>query len=308
MVDRSGRTDGHPGDDAGAQDRDSTATLLLDVHSRGATQIVRPVGELSPATYERLRDGLLRCAADEPAAIVVDLAHMRVAIASLLTVFPTVRDRISNWPGVPLVLAAARQSLRTLLDFSAVPRFVPTYRSVNEALEGVNAAPGRRRLQVELPCDPVSARLARRQVEQACREWGIPGIATDAVVVASELVDNMVAHARSEGWLRVELRGNALTIAVADADQRPPTLRVPGLRVVGGRGLVLVDKLSRTWGSAARRPAGKVVWAVLTVANRMRAQARPGLARPTATPPPVVRPGTRHAEPDPGDCSLAVSM
>jgi hypothetical protein len=91
---------------------------------------------------------------------------------------------------------------------------------------------------------------------------------TDAVVVASELTDNMVYHARSDGWLRLELRGNRFTVAVADADPRPPRLRVPGLRAVGGRGLVLVDKLSRTWGTASRLPDGKVVWAVLTVPPR----------------------------------------
>jgi hypothetical protein len=73
----------------------------------------------------------------------------------------------------------------------------------------------------------------------------------------------MVCHARSDGWLRLELRRNTLTVAVADADPRPPQLRVPGLRAVGGRGLVLIDKLSRAWGTASRRPRGKVVWAVL---------------------------------------------
>jgi anti-sigma regulatory factor (Ser/Thr protein kinase) len=256
-------------------------SLLLDTHFQGHTLVARPVGELTPETYERLRDGLLRCAAEEPAAIVVDLASMRAAIASLLTVFPLVCDRISNWPGVPLVLAAARQPLRRLLDFSAVPRFVPTYRSVNEALEGLEAAPRRRRRQMELPCDPASSRLARRLVEQACHEWGIAEMATDAVVIASELTDNMVCHARSEGWLRLKLRSNIFTIAVADADPRPPQLRVPNLRAAGGRGLVLVDKLSRSWGTS-RLPEGKVVWAVLTVAAHARARAPARRAGPGA--------------------------
>jgi hypothetical protein len=92
----------------------------------------------------------------------------------------------------------------------------------------------------------------------------------DAVLIASELTDNMVYHARSEGWLRLALRNDKLTIAVADADPRPPRLRVPGLRAAGGRGLVLVDKLSRSWGTAPRLPEGKVVWAVLTVPSRTR--------------------------------------
>jgi hypothetical protein len=95
-----------------------TATLVLETHFLGRILVVRPVGELVPKTYERLRDGLVEYAAEEPAAIVVDLSGMRAAIASLLTVFPTVRDRISDWPGVALILAAARPPLRTLLDFT----------------------------------------------------------------------------------------------------------------------------------------------------------------------------------------------
>jgi hypothetical protein len=105
-----------------------------------------------------------------------------------------------------------------------------------------------------------------------------------AEVVASELTDNMVSHARSAGWLRLELRSDMLTIAVADADPRPPLLRVPGLRAAGGRGLVLVDKLSRRWGTASRSPQGKVVWAVLTVASRMRSRAHPGPVHPASAP------------------------
>ncbi|MGH3887094.1 MAG: ATP-binding protein [Pseudonocardiaceae bacterium] len=261
-----------------------TASLTLETHFRGPTLVVRPVGELICETYERLRDGLVRYAADEPAAIVVDLASMRAASASLLTVFPTVCNRISDWPGVPLVLAVAEQPLRTLLDFRAVARFVPTYRSVSEALERLDATSHRRRCQVQLPCDLASARLARRLVEQTCHEWGIPAMVTDAVVVASELTDNMVYHARSDGWLRLELRSNRLTVAVADADPRPPRLRVPGLGAAGGRGLVLVDKLSRNWGTASRLPDGKVVWAVLTVASRPRTRARPVGAGPATAP------------------------
>ena len=41
---------------------------------------------------------------------------------------------------VTLVLAAARQPLRALLDSSAVSRFVSTYRSVPEALEGLDSS------------------------------------------------------------------------------------------------------------------------------------------------------------------------
>ena len=267
----------------------SGGTLRLESSVESSALVLRPVGELSAKTYELLRDGLLKCAAEEPAAIVVDLACMHATTRSLLTVFPTVLDRISNWPGVTLVLAAARQPLRALLDSSAVSRFVSTYRSVPEALEGLEAAPRRRRRQVQLACDPASARMARQLVKRTCNEWGIPEMAADAMVVASELIDNMVQHARSPGRLRLELRRNMLTVAVTDEDSRLPQLRVPGLRAAGGRGLVLVDKLSRNWGTASQVGGGKVVWAVLAVSTRtranstMRSRTRPSTGRYLST-------------------------
>ncbi len=248
----------------------TTSALFLESYLQSSTLVVRPVGELSPKTYERLRDGLLQYAAEEPAAVVVDLARMQTATAWLLTVFPMVRDRIRDWPGLPLVLAAPRHPLRTLLDANAVSRAVSTYGSVHEALQGLDAAPPRRRLQVQLACDLASSRLGRQLIRQTSEEWGIPGMISDAAIVASELIDNMVLHARSEGQLRVDLDRNTLTISVADADPRVPQLRVPGLRAAGGRGLVLVDKLSRTWGTASRPGGGKVVWAALTVSARTR--------------------------------------
>jgi hypothetical protein len=258
----------------------TTSSLFLESFFRDRSLVMRPVGELSPQTYERLRNGLLAGAANEPSAIVVDLGSMQTAIASLLNVFPVASDRIGNWPGVRLVLAAARPPLRTMLASSGVSRFVPTYGSVSEALQDLDAAPPPLRREVTLPCRLESSRLGRHLVGRNCQEWGIPETVPDAVVVTSELIDNMVQHARSEGQLRLELRRHALCIAVTDADPHRPQLRLPGLSAAGGRGLVLVDKLSRTWGTAPRFGGGKVVWAVLTVSPRRH---HPG--HPLAAPP-----------------------
>src|SRR5262249_10852688 len=147
---------------------------------------------------------------------------------------------------------------------------VATYHSVPEALQALDAAPPRRRLQVPLACDLTSSRMARQLIGRTCHEWDIPWMIPDAAVVASELIDNMVHHARSEGQLSVEVCRNTLTVAVADAGPGLPQLRVPGIRAVGGRGLVLVDKLSRAWGTASQPGGGKVVWAVLTVSAPTR--------------------------------------
>jgi anti-anti-sigma regulatory factor len=242
--------------------------LQLDSYSVGSAVVVRPVGVLTTDTSLWLRDELLTCAAEQPPVLVVDLDGMRAAEASVLTVFLTVSNHISDWPGVPLALVAAHQPLRILLHTSSVHRFVPIYYCVTDALD---AAPHRRQRKVQLACDLASVRLARGIAERTCHEWELPEMVTDAVLVASELTENMIRHARSDGWLHLQLRGNLLTIAVADADSSPPLLRLPHERRDGGRGLVLVAALSRTWGTAPRclggSPGGKVVWAVLAVAQ-----------------------------------------
>lgn len=245
-----------------------TSALRLDSFPTAGALVLRPVGVLTALTYSELREGLLTCAAQEPPALVVDLDSMRAKKVTSLAVFPAVRMRIDNWPGVPMMLAAERQPLRSLLESSAVPWFVPTYRSVANAVEAMHAAPRRRRREVALSCEVASGRRTRAVVEQTCHEWRVPGIAADAVQVASELTENIIRHARSDGWLRLELRGGALTIAVGDADSRPPRVCPPAERHGSGRGLVLVAELSRAWGYAPRAEGGKVVWAVLRVPGR----------------------------------------
>jgi hypothetical protein len=242
-----------------------TAGFRLESYSGAAAVVLRPIGELTPAGYADLRDGLLKCAAQEPAAIVVDLDSMRASTTASLMVFPAVWTHICDWPGVPLVLAVARQPLRTLVETSTVPWFVPTYRSVAQALEALEGTPPRRRRVLSLSCELECGRLARRVVEQTCHEWGVPQIAADAMLVVSELTENVIEHVRSGGLLRLELRRGMFTIAVIDADPSPPRLRLPSERRKGGRGLVLVAELSRAWGYAPHGQCGKVVWAVLTV-------------------------------------------
>lgn len=260
-----------PGAEAPHRGPTMTAAFRVDSYSGLGTVVLRPVGDLTEDTYAELRDELLRCAAQAPSAIVVDLDSMRVTEPRPLTVFPSVWTLIDDWPGVPMVpmvLAAAREPLRTLLDTSVVPWLVPIYRSVAEALEALEARPPRRRRLTSLPYEMAAGRRVRRVVEKTCQEWGVPGIAADAVLVASELTENVIRHARCEGVLRLELRDTVFTVAVADADSRLPRLCPAHERADGGRGLVLVAELSRAWGYASRAHGGKVVWAVLTVPVR----------------------------------------
>jgi len=116
---------------------------------------------------------------------------------------------------------------------------------------------------LDLDEDMSSPRRARRFVQDACREWEIEEVQDDAVLVASELVGNALAHARTCCQLDLRLDAHGLTVAVRDHDHRG--LLVPLACSTSGRrdqGLFLVASISRAWGV---RPTenGKSVWALL---------------------------------------------
>ncbi|WP_309117085.1 ATP-binding protein [Saccharothrix sp.] len=238
-------------------------TLTFDVDTEAGAAVVHPVGRLDLSTYAQFRDGLLKFALAEPLAVVVVLDDgFEVATRAVMSVFTTVWMRVSEWPGVPLLLVGASREHRRLLDEGGAGTFVRHFPSVREAIADARRRPDRRRDETWLPASPVSALMARRFVRDTCARWHLHDVLEDALLVVTELVENAVDHARSAPHLRLELRDRALAIAVRDDAAAPPVRRAPGPRP-GGRGVALVAKVSRVWGHTPWPAGGKVVWAVL---------------------------------------------
>lgn len=144
----------------------------------------------------------------------------------------------------------------------------PPARASTSSLAGTVS---RREYWFGLPALPTSARAARDTVRDRLRAWKLPGdTCCDAVLLVSELTTNAVLHTSSghvlcgltltgdERRLRIELHDEG------DTPVRPPETRAgPGAE--SGRGLLLVQQLAYSWGSARSRWAGgKVVWVELT--------------------------------------------
>jgi anti-sigma regulatory factor (Ser/Thr protein kinase) len=95
--------------------------------------------------------------------------------------------------------------------------------------------------------------------------------------VVSELVTNAV-QASDRLTARADLAivpvvrisvssdGESLMLRVWDASPDMPVRKDPSLDQDGGRGLVLVDTLSKEWGTY-QKANGKVVWAMITSAD-----------------------------------------
>lgn len=115
------------------------------------------------------------------------------------------------------------------------------------------------------PATPSVVGTARRACEAAALGWGVPrSTAEDAGLVVSELLTNAVrATPHQEVRVSVALDGTDLSIEVWDASPEVPEQRTPGLEDVAGRGLAIVEALSRECGVRPGLYGGKTVFAVL---------------------------------------------
>ena len=139
------------------------------------------------------------------------------------------------------------------------------------AADGATArgVPGNRARAVvrhlDLDGDPSAPRRARLFASSTCQDWQLDEACDDAVLVASELVGNAAAHARTACRLTMRLDARGLTIAVRDFDHLG-LLNGLACTSIGrsDRGLFLVASISRAWGVSPTEN-GKSVWALLPV-------------------------------------------
>jgi anti-sigma regulatory factor (Ser/Thr protein kinase) len=85
----------------------------------------------------------------------------------------------------------------------------------------------------------------------------------DAVeLMVSELATNSVKHAHSDFTVSINDSGGEIRVEVLDTGRGQPVLRFPAPTEPSGRGLRIVQALSRAWGTVDS-PDGKTVWFTL---------------------------------------------
>ncbi len=119
---------------------------------------------------------------------------------------------------------------------------------------------------LRLPAHPGSVAAARRHVRRELVARGRDDLVDDAELAVSELVANVVVHARTWCAVAVRVRPHDVLVLVGDDDPTMPVLRVAGDEAVSGRGLALVRAVSQASG-ADRSGRGKVVWCLLGAAG-----------------------------------------
>lgn len=149
--------------------------------------------------------------------------------------------------------------------------------------------------EIELAAVLTAAVCSRMFVKQTLREWKLSELTDPAELIVSELVTNAVRATgitdRCPRWsaleqlqlivVRIGINGDGLLIEVWDSDPDLPLLQEQSIDAEGGRGLFLVQELSRRWSTHPSPGGGKVTWAELELP---RSWAVP-LAAPVPAPP-----------------------
>jgi anti-sigma regulatory factor (Ser/Thr protein kinase) len=250
------------------------AALAIDIDRTPDRYVVTLRGELCMRTAGLAATALSKVLGDGR-AVLVDLAGMQVRWVPALHMFPATFAAAGGWPAVRMVLFCADPDLAAALHRVGVPMTVPLEPTFKSAVQRLAIRPARVARCHELRVDVGSPRRARALVRSACNDWGITGIASEAALVATELVANAVEHAGTACRLRIGLDERGLHLAVRDQrpdrlPRRPPdepsqsTAHHPGQR---GYGLQIIAATCARWG-VTTHPDGKTVWAILTSATR----------------------------------------
>jgi anti-sigma regulatory factor (Ser/Thr protein kinase) len=124
---------------------------------------------------------------------------------------------------------------------------------------------------IEVAASPGAVTRARLHARKTLAEWRVNGQAAEAIeLVVSEMVTNAILHGGpAQGMpvarLWLSTNGKLVLVQVWDRATQMPALRAVQGCEESGRGLVLVDAVSESWG--AYRPvrlSGKVVWSLLS--------------------------------------------
>lgn len=144
--------------------------------------------------------------------------------------------------------------------------------------------------RIELASRPTSAATARKLATAFAQRHHLGDDLADSIcLVVSELVTNAVLHARTDVVLSLELRPGVVRIGVRDGSLATLAIRNYSAEAITGRGLGVVEALSRAWGAVAEGD-GKLVWAEFDLAGAKTVDA-PSAPFHTDSPDPSKEPG-----------------
>jgi anti-anti-sigma regulatory factor len=239
------------------------APLSWTIRMDEGSAVVAVSGHFAMAGTSDLRTALLKCLADNPESLMVDLSAVELGDETALALFTAVGRQAARWPGTPLLLCAPPPAIAVLVERGRYGR-IPVHTTVAQAHRAVTdgrvAVPS---ISDELLPVAGAVRHARNLVTEACAAWDMPDLVGPASLVISELVSNAVEHAGTMMTVKLARRSRYFHLAVRDGAAQPPApAPEPRGLAMRGRGLMLVSHVATHWGWLPTVD-GKVVWATL---------------------------------------------
>jgi hypothetical protein len=202
---------------------------------------------------------LLKCFAECPSAVLVDLSGVQVTRPIVLTVLPAAQQRAAGWPGVPLLVVIGGGRIDAVVRQLAFRAEIPLFTTVEAAEAAAEARSGLYgRLRLHLRPTMRASGQARSFARDACAAWHLDRLSDAVAVIVTELVDNAARHAGTDCVLTLAYRTCYLHVSVADQVATPAKLD----GAEPGRGMRLVAAFATAWGTLPT-PEGKVTWATL---------------------------------------------
>jgi len=256
---------------------DSFATCLYGIYDPVTGDFAFGcAGHPPPAVVSR--DGTvtyLTAAANPPlgaASPPIDTASVNLPDGSLLVLYTdglveaADRDIDKGMAQLAQTLGAAVRDgsagcLETVCDDLSAAFIPPCHRAGDDAallLVRTHRLPSDSIASWALPEDPKAAGQARELVRRQLAAWDLPDLVMTTELVVSELVGNVIRHAK--GPLRVRLlRSRTLICEVSDGSLTTPLIRRSAPTDEGGRGLQLIAALCQRWGTRYTAN-GKTIW------------------------------------------------
>jgi anti-anti-sigma regulatory factor len=241
--------------------------LSWSLDERRPEVVVRLIGILNLATAPTMRLALDTTLAIQPAGLIVDVSDLRVGEDIVLTALTAVAKRAAAWPGCPMALFGPSRAMSAALRRLGIDRYVAVWRTEAQARGWVAGEAVGSRYRERLLPTPVAISVGRRLTAGICELWGVSHLSAPAQLVVTELLSNGVRHARTPMELSLIHVRPHLRVAVRDGSTELPRRIDTDTGGDTGRGLVIVEAFSASWGSSLV-PDGKVVWAV--IAGRRR--------------------------------------
>jgi anti-sigma regulatory factor (Ser/Thr protein kinase) len=110
------------------------------------------------------------------------------------------------------------------------------------------------------PPDPAVLASARSFAADRLQDLGLSEVEDDVQLLLTELITNVIIHARTDFEVRVEPSGDGVRVEVLDGNPTMPAAGTLAPGALSGRGLTLVQSVAVRWGAHHNEGDGKTVW------------------------------------------------